>query len=116
MPLSKANVTLARMGRKLACAALTLVACASRGHAFAPIYDPVKLNIGISCQWQLSCERRQLAAMSQAHSFIAHQHPPLWRIHLCNRNARRAPTRLDWVGFNDCIRNRKLRRPPQRRR
>ena len=92
-------------------AAFALVAAAPGARAMAPLYDPVALNIGINCQWQRSCERRQMAAMSDAARYIAATHPPLWRIHLCNRNARRGPARVDWVGFNGCIRNTALTPP-----
>jgi hypothetical protein len=54
--------------------------------------------------------------MRSAHRFIAARHPPLWKIHQCNRNARRSSSRIDWVGFNDCIRNPGLTQPPPRRR
>lgn len=95
------------MGRK-ALAALALLAWSSSGHAVAPLHDPVALNVGINCQWKLSCERRQRKAMAAARKFIARSHPPVWRIQMCNRNARRAPTRIDWVGFDNCIRNPRL--------
>ena len=104
------------MGRKVAVAAIALIAWAGEGHAVAPLHDPVILNVGINCQWQRSCERRQLKAMSSAHAFIARSHPPLWRIQLCNRNARRSISRVDWVGFDDCLRNPRLARPAPRRR
>ncbi|NUQ17605.1 MAG: hypothetical protein HOP95_04000 [Sphingomonas sp.] len=97
------------MGRTLAVAALGLMAWQAQGRTHAPLYNPVMLNVGISCQWQQSCERRQLDAMARASSFIASTHPPLWRIHLCNRNARRGTARVDWVGFDNCIRNTQLR-------
>lgn len=102
------------MGRKLL-AGLALLASSSGGHALAPIHDPVALNIGINCQWQRSCEQRQLRAMNQARHYVATSHPPLWRIHLCNRNAARGPSRIDWQGFDNCIRNPRLRPPPHRR-
>ncbi len=97
------------MGRKVAIAAFALLASPVEGHALAPLYDPVVLNVGINCQWQRTCERRQLNAMNDSRRFIARAHPPLWRIHLCNRNAARSATRIDWVGFNSCIRNPGLR-------
>lgn len=104
------------MGRKFALAALAFIALQDPGHAVAPLYDPVALNVGINCQWEPSCQRRQLKAMAQTRQFIARTHPPLWRIHLCNRNARRSAARVDWVGFNACIRNARLDRPPSRGR
>ena len=104
------------MGRKVAAALIALIALGADGHAAAPLFDPVTLNIGINCQWQQRCERRQLKAMARARDFIAKKHPPLWQIHLCNRNARRGPSRIDWVGFNACVRNARLAAPRARRR
>ena len=116
LPLSKVSVTFAGMGRKVVVAAFALIAAPDPGHAVAPLYDPVALNVGINCQWEPRCQRRELKAMSQAREYIARAHVPLWRIHLCNRNARRSAARVDWIGFNDCIRNRHLQRPPGRGR
>lgn len=103
------------MWGKVALAGLALAAASPPARATAPIYDPVALNIGISCQWQQKCERRQRKALKDARKFIAATNPPLWKIHLCNRNASRDPARLDWVGFNACIRN-PLLSPSRRRR
>jgi hypothetical protein len=89
-----------------------LVAEASGAPAAAPLYDPVVLNVGINCQWQPRCERHQLKAMKTARKFITRRHPPIWRVHLCNRNARRGTARLDWIGFDNCIRNPNLLPPP----
>ena len=97
------------MGRIVAFAALALVASQAKGYTLAPLYDPVALNVGIGCRWQQACERRQLDAMAHARSYLAAAKPPLWRIHLCNRNARRGTARVDWIGFDNCIRNPKLR-------
>ena len=102
------------MGKK-GLVALALLACTGTAHAVAPIHDPVALNIGINCQWRQSCERRQFRAMKDAGQYIAAAHPPLWRIHLCNRNAARSPSRVDWVGFDNCIRNPRLKQPRRRR-
>lgn len=104
------------MGAKLVIGVLALAASAAPARAMAPLYDPVVLNIGINCQWQQHCERRQHKAMNDARKFIAAKNPPLWRIHLCNRNARRSASRIDWAGFNACIRNPNLSPPPVRRR
>ena len=89
-------------------AAIALVVSARPAVAAAPLYDPVVLNIGINCQWQQRCQQQQRSAMAGAAKFIAAKHPPLWKIHLCNRNARRSTARVDWVGFNRCIRNKRL--------
>jgi hypothetical protein len=88
-----------------AVAASAFVIGAGRARAAAPLYDPVMLNIGISCQWQQRCQHQQRDAMHDAAKFIAAKHPPLWKIHLCNRNAGRGTARVDWIGFNHCIRN-----------
>jgi hypothetical protein len=102
------------MGRTFAVAALALIASQAQGHMLAPLYDPVALNVGISCHWQRTCERRQLEAMAQARYYVAAARPPVWRIHLCNRNARRGTARVDWIGFDNCIRNASLRPAPRR--
>ena len=94
----------------LACVALSGPATST--HATAPLYDPVVLNIGIMCQWQQSCQRGQLKAMKAANKYLARANPPLWRIHLCNKNARRGAASADWIGFNACIRNAALPPPP----
>lgn len=100
----------------MALAALALIGLRAEARAEPPLRDPVMLNIGINCQWQESCERRQLHAMSSTHRFMATTRPPIWRIHLCNHNAARGAARVDWVGFNDCIRNSRLRPPKRYRR
>ena len=80
--------------------------------ARAPIHNPVLLNIGIGCQWQKKCMERQQKAMNRALKFVRKKQPPSWRIHLCNRNASRNRARVDWIGFDNCIRNATLRPPP----
>ncbi len=88
-----------------AIAALTVVP-APAGAAPRPIlYDPVSLNIGVNCQWQQRCIARQRSAMKHALNYVAKLRPPQWRVQLCNRNARRAGNRVDWIGFDHCIRN-----------
>ncbi len=72
-------------------------------------YDPVALNIGVNCQWQSRCMADQRRAMNRALSFVAATRPPQWRVQLCNRNAGRGGYRVDWVGFDHCIRNSLLR-------
>lgn len=114
LPLSKVSVTIASMARKLAFAALLSFATPAGAFAAAPLYDPVLLNVGLNCQWERTCQRRQLKAMASARKFMARAHPPLWRVHLCNRNAQRGTARIDWVGFNECIRNPDLPRPSRR--
>jgi hypothetical protein len=98
--------------RWIAIAAAAVLATSNEGHAAAPLYDTVVLNLGVNCQWQQRCIARQRRAMNDARKYIAKYDPPLWRIHLCNRNAAKSPQRVDWVGFNNCIRNASLRPPP----
>jgi hypothetical protein len=76
------------------------------------LYDAVALNIGINCQWQSHCMGQQRAAMKHALGYVSKQRPPQWRVHLCNRNASRGGARVDWVGFNHCIRNASLKPQP----
>ena len=77
-----------------------------------PLKNPAVLNIGFVCRWQDRCIQNQQKAMGHALKFVAQYEPPAWRIQLCNRNAARNGTRVDWVGFNNCIRNPDLRPPP----
>jgi len=76
----------------------------------AILYDPVALNIGVGCQWQLQCVARQRTAMVRALSYVERKKPSQALVHLCNRNASRGGGRVDWVGYDNCIRNPKLRR------
>jgi hypothetical protein len=105
LPLTFASVTCEAMRATVLILLSTLVFDAARARAVAPLYDPVALNVGINCHWEQLCERRQLKAMNTARRFISHKHPALWRVHLCNKNARRGTARLDWIGFDHCIRN-----------
>jgi hypothetical protein len=93
-----------------------LIAAASPARALAPLYDPVALNIGINCRWEQRCQLKQRGAMNDSRKFMAAERPAVWRIQLCNKNARRATARIDWVGFNNCIRNPYLPLPSHRRR
>jgi hypothetical protein len=95
--------------RLLLVAALA-IAVAGRAEArpLAPLYDPVSLNIGLACQWKDSCVDAQTRAMKRARSFVARRKPAPRQIHQCNRNAARTGGRVDWIGFNNCIRNRRL--------
>ena len=83
----------------------------SAGMARRPmLYDPVALNIGVNCQWQTRCMERQRTAMKRALAYVADRKPSQWRMQLCNRNASRGGGRVDWVGFDHCIRNASLQR------
>jgi hypothetical protein len=87
-----------------------MVLPASAGAARRPLlHDPVSLNIGVNCQWQQRCMAKQRAAMERALSYVDKYKPPRWRVQLCNRNAGRGGYRVDWIGFENCIRNTELR-------
>lgn len=89
-----------------------LCALASPVAARPPLGDPVALNIGINCQWQQNCMKTQGKAMKRALKYVRQAEPPLWRVQMCNRNAGRQRMRVDWVGFDNCIRNSTLRPIP----
>jgi len=92
------------------CALLLALSPAAAGaREPVPLRDPVVLNIGLNCQWQQRCMDDQRTAMSRALGFVRKQRPAAWRIHQCNRNAARSRSRVDWVGFDNCIRNAVLR-------
>jgi len=79
--------------------------------AAVPLRDTVSLNIGLNCQWQQRCIDQQRRAMKRALSYVRKARPAAWRIQQCNRNAARSRNRVDWVGFDNCIRNTSLRAP-----
>jgi hypothetical protein len=97
---------------------LPIAAMAAASAAFArapvPLRDPVTLNIGLNCHWQWRCMAQQRRAMQRALGFVREHRPAAWRIRQCNRNAARARNRVDWVGFDNCIRNRSLNASPAR--
>ena len=95
-------------------AALMTWAAAASARSPAPLYDPVTLNIGLSCQWQQRCIADQKKAMNRALKYVRKKQPPQWRIHRCNSNASRKADRIDWVGFDNCIRNASVRPLPPR--
>lgn len=99
-------------------AAATLVATSATNGADAvaqaPLYDPVILNIGFVCRWNAHCMEKQKDAMNRALKFVRKKDPPNWRIQLCNRNAGKRGPRIDWVGFDNCIRNANLAPLPPR--
>jgi hypothetical protein len=88
---------------------LTSAAAAPARLERPPLYDPVMLNIGFVCQWQTGCMATQNGAMRRSLKFVRKRQPPTWRIELCNRNASRKRGRVDWIGFENCIRNEALR-------
>jgi hypothetical protein len=71
----------------------------------APLFDSVRLNIGLNCRWERKCIASQTRAMKRALAYVRKKHPAQVRIHLCNRNASRGRLRIDWIGFDNCIRN-----------
>jgi hypothetical protein len=91
-----------------------LSAAGGAASARAPLHDPVSLNIGLNCQWKQRCMAEQQQAMKRALNFVQKQRPAAWRIHQCNRNAARTRFRVDWVGFDNCIRNASLRPAQQK--
>ena len=82
------------------------------GTAIGQLGDPVMLNIGLNCRWAQGCMWAQKSAMRKSLKYVDKYDPPEWRIHLCNRNASRSSARVDWVGFDRCVRNETLRPPP----
>ena len=92
-------------------AALLLFTLPAEASSRGPmLHDPVALNIGVGCQWDSGCMSRQRVAMASALTYVARKKPPQALVHLCNRNASRGGGRVDWVGYDHCIRNPKLKR------
>jgi hypothetical protein len=94
-------------------AILLALSSAAMAQAPVPLYDSTGLNIGFNCRWQQRCIAEQQRAMKRSLAYVKRRQPPAWRVQLCNRNASRGRNRVDWVGFNNCIRNAALR-PPER--
>jgi hypothetical protein len=94
-----------------AAAAAGVLAIGRSASARSLLHDPTELNIGVSCQWQARCMRAQRIAMKRSLTYMTKKRPPQWRVQLCNRNAARGGYRVDWIGFNNCIRNPALKRP-----
>ncbi|MFL6731237.1 MAG: hypothetical protein ACJ8EH_08400 [Sphingomicrobium sp.] len=100
----------------LGAGAALIVLPASAGAERRPmLHDPIALNIGVNCQWQQRCMSKQRAAMKRALSYVEKYKPPRWRVQLCNRNAGRGGYRVDWIGYENCIRNTALRASPGKR-
>ena len=99
--------------------AFTVAGIAAVAQAKAPpLHDPVFLNIGFVCQWLDGCIRRQQSAMKRSLAYVDKHDPPRWKIELCNRNAsrNRGRGRVDWIGYENCMRNQSLRPASTRRR
>ena len=105
----------ARVKGRLAIAVLLLAPAGAEARTRPPLYDPVLLNIGLVCRWDNRCIERQKNAMKRATKFVAKYRPPIWRVQQCNRNAARGRLRVDWIGYDNCIRNAALRPAPPRR-
>jgi hypothetical protein len=89
---------------------IAALAAGAGAAARPPLYqDPVRLNIGYLCRWQVPCIERQQTAMYKALSYVKRKDPPNWKVQQCNRNAARGRSRVDWIGYYNCIRNSKLR-------
>jgi hypothetical protein len=95
----------------LAATLLALSSPAMAAQAPVPLYDSIALNIGFNCRWQQRCIAEQQRAMKHSLAYVKRRQPPAWRVQLCNRNASRGRNRVDWVGFDNCIRNAALRPP-----
>lgn len=94
-------------------AASALILCCCLGGpspAAPPLDNPAFLNIGLGCRWDDRCMTAQSKAMTRALAYVRHAQPSAWRVQLCNRNAKRGYNRVDWIGFDHCIRNQQLSR------
>ena len=100
------------MARFVILFAIIAAGLALPARAGAPITEPATLNIGLNCQWQLRCIREHKRAKWRALKYVEKYQPAAWRVQQCNRNAGRGRLRVDWVGFDHCIRNQALRPPP----
>lgn len=101
----------------LAAVAVGLGALAGTAQARPPLRNPAVLNIGFVCRWNAHCMAKQEKAMKRALKYVRKQNPPDWKIQYCNRNAARGgSTRVDWVGYDNCIRNPRVRLATSRKR
>jgi len=54
---------------------------------------------------------KQKRAMKRAVDYTRKTNPPSWKIHVCNRRAvQRRSGRVDWISYNNCIRNPNVQR------
>lgn len=97
--------------------ALSLLAMAGDVPRQRPlIANPALANIGYVCRWEQRCMKKQEQAMLRSVKHVKKYRPPAWKMNLCTRNASRRRSRVDWIGFSNCIRNPLLRPPIQRSR
>jgi hypothetical protein len=94
----------------LVLSAALLAAGPSAARRPPPLRDPVLVRIGMICRWDRACMQAQQGAMAAALHYVDRKSPPARRIRACNRNAARGADRTDWVGFYNCIRNRRIGR------
>lgn len=86
-------------------ALVVLLLCAPEPAEGRSGVHPVLRNIASLCRGQPACVARQQYAMRQAMTFMVQKKPAVRKVELCNRNAARSRQRVDWIGFNNCIRN-----------
>ena len=98
------------MTRLIAILVLGLAAAGAEAQRAPPIH-PVVRNINLLCKSQSGCVQRQWRSMQAAFAFMRAKRPPVWKIEQCNRNAAKQRSRIDWIGFNNCIRNPKVKAP-----
>jgi hypothetical protein len=114
LPKSAADAITATMRWAFLVAAMLLCPAGAFARPPAPLSDPTALNIGLNCQWQQRCIGNQQRAMKRALKYVKKYQPPVWRVQLCNHNAARTRYRVDWIGYDNCIRNSVLRPLPAR--
>src|SRR3954470_3949559 len=112
LPCPSVSGICAKMRRLFLALPLVMWPAAADAQPRPPLQDGSALNIGLNCQWQQRCIKDQQRAMKRALKFVRKEQPPVWRVQLCNRNAGRQRYRVDWVGFDNCIRNTVLRPIP----
>ena len=100
------------MKLKLTFLALALCPAGAAARSDPPLRNPALLNIGFVCQWQQPCIERQQKAMKRSLSYVKKYDPPDWKVQVCNKNAGRNGTRVDWVGYENCITNPQSRPAP----
>lgn len=93
------------MKRTIAFAMVICCSAAAEARSDPPLRNPALLNIGFVCQWQQHCIERQQKAMKRSLAYVKKNDPPDWKIQVCNKNAGRNGTRVDWVGYENCITN-----------
>ena len=70
-----------------------------------------QLNIGVNCQWQSRCMEPASTAMKRALNYVAGEASAAVASSTVQPQCGRGGYRVDWIGFDHCIRNKSLRRP-----